>query len=74
MRVWGPYRQDFGQDLINILFVIYDSKSRAKSNAIIVFVVVCAPCALAGDPTPEEGTRGGIAKMREQCGSGWHMG
>ena len=74
MRVWGQYSQDFGYDLINILLVIYDSKSGAKANAIIVFVVVCAPCMLAGDPTPEEGTRGGIAKMREQCGSGWHMG
>ena len=24
-----------------------------KSSEIIVFVVVCAPCALAGDPTPD---------------------
>ena len=58
MRVWGPYSQDFGYDLINI----YDSKSGAKANAIIVFVVVCAPCALAGDPTLEVRTASGIAK------------
>ena len=60
MRVWGPYRQDFGQDFVNILFVIYDSKNGAKSSEIIVFIVVCAPCMLAGvrSNTPKLGNGG----------------
>ena len=74
MRVWGPYSQDFGYDLINILLFIYDSKSGAKSNAIIVFVVVCAPCMLAGEQTPQKWGRVGIAESKEECGSGWFMG
>jgi len=74
VRVWGQYSQDFGYDLINILLVIYDSKSGAKANAIIVFVVVCAPCMLADDPTPQRGGTGGIAESKEECGRGWLMG
>ena len=74
MRVWGPYSQDFGYDLINILLVIYDSKSGAKSNAIIVFVVVCAPCMLAGEQTPPKWGTVGIAESKEECGRGWPMG
>ena len=73
MRVWGPYSQDFGYDLINTLLVIYDSKSGAKSNSVIVFVVVCAPCMLAGEQTPQRGGTGGIAESKEECGRGWPM-
>ena len=46
----------------------------ARILAIIVFVVVCAPCALAGDPTPEVRTGSGIAASKEQCGRGWPIG
>ena len=59
--------------MIKILFVIYNSKSGAKSSAIIVFVVVGAPCALAGEPILEVRTGSGIAESKEQCGSRWHM-
>ena len=76
-----PARKDFGYDFINIIVVIYDSKNGAKSSALIVFVVVCAPCALAGDTKPESGTVlrgsvqtvGGIVGSIEQCGRGWPM-
>ena len=44
------------------------------ASPIIIFVVVCAPCALAGDPTPEVRTGSGIAESKDQCGSGWPTG
>ena len=68
-----PARKDFGYDFINIIVVIYDSKNGAKSSALIVFVVVCAPCALAGDPTPQygQGWASRIRKINAAAGGPW---
>ena len=45
-----------------------------KSSEIIVFVVVCAPCMLAGEQTPPKWGTVGIAESKEECGRGWPMG
>ena len=81
VRVRGPYSQDFGQDFVNILFVICASKNGAKSNAMTrhhrfgrcLWTIACTH-ALAGEPTPptwkNRGHRG-IERTNAAAGGQW---